>query len=57
MTYEQVCAKLGFDPMVNPPKYVPPKNPSHIDDSEVSPYAKLTYEESLIIWDRMFGKK
>ena len=54
MTYEKVCEKLGFDPMVNPPKYE--GDGWTCDDHTPSPYTKLTYEESKIIWEKMFGE-
>lgn len=43
ITYESICSKLGFDPLINPPKI---HLNGHEDDSEESPYAILTYEES-----------
>lgn len=48
ITYESICAKLGFDPLVNPPKI---NYKGHEDDSEESPYAILTLEESKFLCD------
>ena len=48
ITYESICAKLGFDPIVNPPKI---NYKGHEDDSEESPYAILTLEESKFLCD------
>lgn len=51
LTYESICEKLGFDPMVNPPER---KYNGHEDDTEPSPYAVLTLEESNFLMPYMF---
>lgn len=43
ITFDSICEKLGFNPLVNPPKI---NFTGHEDDSEESPYAILSYEES-----------
>ena len=43
ITYESICEKLGFDPLVNPP--IPVFN-GHEDDSQPNPYSVLSIEES-----------
>lgn len=42
MTYEDICRKLGFDPITNDVKL---HKPGHEDDSVESPFAKLSAEE------------
>ena len=44
ITYEDICKKLGFDPITDDVEYY--KNiPDYEDDSRVSPVSKLTEEE------------
>lgn len=43
ITFESICKKLGFNPLVNPPER---HFSGHEDDSQKSPYAILTLEES-----------
>ena len=43
ITFDSICEKLGFNPLVNPPTR---KLSGYEDDSKESPYAKLTFEES-----------
>lgn len=47
ITYESICEKLGFDPLIgNPQKNKKTQDSWLIDDSRVSPYSLLTEEES-----------
>lgn len=46
ITYESICEKLGFKPDVDKYEY---KYNGHEDDSQESPFAKLTLEESLFL--------
>ena len=48
MTYKQICEKLGFDPIVDGYDY---KFSGHKDDTQVSPFAVLTDEESDFLAD------
>ena len=43
LTFDRICEKLGFNPLVNPPDR---KLSGYEDDSKESPYAVLTFEES-----------
>ncbi|MBP3852586.1 MAG: hypothetical protein J6D36_08580 [Erysipelotrichaceae bacterium] len=54
LTYEKICEKLGFDPLVNPS----PREES-IEfgaDDRPSPYSFLTQEELLVLMDH-YGRK
>lgn len=43
LTFDKICEKLGFNPLVNPPVR---KLSGYEDDSKESPYSILTFEES-----------
>lgn len=42
MTYEAICKKIGFDPIVDGYNY---NYSDHEDDRHVSPFASLSLEE------------
>lgn len=42
ITYKDVCAKLGFDPITDDVEF---HTPGHEDDSVGSPFANLSVEE------------
>lgn len=42
MTYDSICKKIGFDPLVDGYKF---KISDHEDDRQVSPFAPLTLAE------------
>lgn len=46
ITYESICQKLGFDPMVDKQKY-----DSAEDDSKPSRFSVLSLEEHLFLMD------
>lgn len=48
ITYESICEKLGFRPGIDKYDY---KYNGHEDDSQESPYSKLSLEESLFLAD------
>ena len=48
MTYEALCKKLGFDPIVDGYDY---KFSGHEDDTQISPFDVLTYEELDFLYD------
>ena len=50
ITFESICAKLGFDPITNPPTY---EYKGHEDDSKTSPFSILDFEESEFLCDYM----
>lgn len=50
ITFESICNKLGYNPLVNPPKR---SFGDYEDDSKESPYAKLTIEESDFLCEYM----
>lgn len=54
MTYKKICEKLGFDPVVDGYDY---KFSGHEDDTQVSPFAVLTDEESDFLCDYLFGHR
>lgn len=54
MTYKKICDKLGFDPVVDGYNY---KFSGHEDDTQVSPFAALTDEESDFLFDYLFGNR
>ena len=50
ITFDKICEKLGFNPLVNPPAR---KLSGHEDDSKESPYAILTFEKSDFLCEYM----
>lgn len=48
ITYESVCKKLGFDPIVDDVEFFM-NIPDHEDDSRVSPGSILTQEELRVL--------
>lgn len=50
LTFDKICEKLGFNPLVNPPSR---KLSGCEDDSKDSPYAILTFEESDFLCEYM----
>ncbi len=50
LTFDKICEKLGFNPLVNPPSR---KLSGCEDDSKESPYAILTFEESDFLCEYM----
>ena len=50
ITFDKICEKLDFNPLVNPPAR---KLSGHEDDSKESPYAILTFEESDFLCEYM----
>lgn len=50
MTYNAICNKLGFDPIVDGYKY---KYSGHEDDTQVSPFSVLTLDELDFLLDYM----
>lgn len=48
MTYNDVCKKLGFDPVADGYNY---KYSGHEDDTQVSPFSVLTLDELDILAD------
>lgn len=42
VTFESICEKLGFNPLINPPKRI---FKGYEDDSYDSPYSILSLEE------------
>lgn len=46
ITFDKICKKLGFNPLVNPPVC---DLSGYEDDSKESPYAILNLEESLFL--------
>lgn len=54
ITYKSICEKLGFDPLVDSLKY---DLPGHEDDSMVNPFSVLSYDESLALYEYMYGVK
>jgi len=57
ITYDGICKKLGFDPLKGYPQEKSNKQNSWIiDDSRISPYSKLTEEESDYLME-LFSKR
>lgn len=50
ITFESICAKLGFNPITNPPRY---DLKGYEDDSKESPFAILDLEEIEFLCDYM----
>ena len=50
LTFDKICEKLGFNPLVNPPSR---KLSGCEDDSKEPPYAILTFEESDFLCEYM----
>ncbi|MBR1824217.1 MAG: hypothetical protein IJ779_08300 [Ruminococcus sp.] len=50
LTFDKICEKLGFNPLVNPPAC---NLSGYEDDSKESPYAVLTFEESDFLCEYM----
>jgi hypothetical protein len=56
ITYESICEKLGFDPLVNPPE-CKLRDPFMVDDTQPNPYSVLTSEERDFLYDYFFNKQ
>jgi hypothetical protein len=56
ITYESICEKLGFNPLVNPPEYKI-RDPFMVDDTQPSHYACLTADELYFLAEYMSHKK
>lgn len=54
MTYNKICAKLGFNPLVDGYNY---KFSGHEDDTQVSPFAVLTIDELDFLYDYLIEHK
>lgn len=48
ITYESICEKLGFDPIVDDVEYFM-NIPDHEDDSRVSPFRILSLDELRVL--------
>lgn len=56
ITYESVCKKLGFDPIVDDVEFFM-NIPDHEDDSRVSPGSILTQEESDVLTEHLIQNR
>lgn len=54
ITYNDICEKLGFDPITDDIKL---HTPSHEDDSVESPFAKLTMEELNVLTKHLMANR
>ncbi len=51
-TYEELCAKIGFDPLITPP----PKREEGVIDDRPSPFSILSYEEATA-FEKMYKER
>lgn len=56
ITYESVCKKLGFDPIVDAVEFFM-NIPDHEDDSRVSPGSILTQEELDVLTEHLIQNR
>lgn len=56
ITYESVCKKLGFDPIVDDVEFFM-NIPDHKDDSRVSPGSILTQEELDVLTEHLIQNR